>query len=502
MKLFLGFLFVSILFFELLSCQTQPDEREKTAQTYCGSCHQYPSPSLLPQKTWEQTVLPQMAILSGIKSEIAHLKPSDELDLSVQSPNQLIPDAEWLKIKQFYLEKAPEQLAEQDRNEDIEPLTGLFIPQPVPVKGEKVPNLTCVKIDPARHCLYAYDEIYRTFWTLMPNTPSKGKPDSLAISDMQMLNGEVWLTTHIGESVKVTKKKNGKVTLDNPATGQSQMLLNNLYRPTQTLAVDLNNDAREELVTCQFGYAEGKFSVWHRGPAGVYLEKVLSATPGAVRTVATDWNGDKLTDLVTLFAQGDERIVVYLNKGNLEFEEKVLLRFPPVNGSSYFELADFNHDGKQDILYTCGDNADYSMVFKPYHGVYIFENQGDNQLKQNYFFPINGAYKALARDFDNDGDLDIASIAFFLNPTAKQDEGFVYFENKEGDFKPKHLNIGSLGRWLELDAADIDGDGDVDIALGSHPLSLMPAGQSIDPRWYKGPGIVMLLNQTKQAMGL
>ena len=65
MKLFLGFLFATILFFELLSCQTQPDEREKTAQTYCGSCHQYPSPSLLPKKTWEQTVLPQMAILAG-----------------------------------------------------------------------------------------------------------------------------------------------------------------------------------------------------------------------------------------------------------------------------------------------------------------------------------------------------------------------------------------------------------------------------------------------------
>ena len=64
-------------------------------------------------------------------------------------------------------------------------------------------------------------------------------------------------------------------------------------------------------------------------------------------------------------------------------------------------------------------------------------------------------------DIDNDGDLDIASIAFFLNPTAKQEEGFVYFENKDGNFKPKQLNIGSLGRWLELDAADIDGDGHI-----------------------------------------
>ena len=29
-------------------------------------------------------------------------------------------------------------------------------------------------------------------------------------------------------------------------------------------------------------------------------------------------------------------------------------------GSSYFELDDFNGDGFKDILYTCGDNADYT----------------------------------------------------------------------------------------------------------------------------------------------
>ncbi|MFN8357421.1 MAG: VCBS repeat-containing protein [Spirosomataceae bacterium] len=502
MRFLLAFCVVSIGLVELWSCQTQTDEREKVAQTYCGSCHLYPSPDLLPKKVWERTVLPQMGILAGIKSEIPNAKASDETDLSVLAPTQLIPQAEWLKIKQFYLEKAPDALAENSRNDEIEPFEGLFVPQPVPVKGEKVPNLTCVKIDPLRHCLYTYDEIYRTFWTLMPNTPSKSLNDSLAICDMQALNGEVWLATHIGETVKVTKQRKGKVTLMNPATGQTQQLLGGLYRPTQTLAIDLNNDAQEELVTCQFGYAEGQFSVWTRGAKGAYVEKVLSATPGAIRTVATDWNGDKLPDLVTLFAQGDERIVVYLNKGNLTFEEKVLLRFPPVYGSSYFELADFNHDGKQDILYTCGDNADYSIVFKSYHGVYIFENQGDNQLKQSYFFPVNGAYKAFARDFDNDGDLDLASIAFFLNPNAKHEEGFVYFENQEGDFKPKHLNIGSLGRWLEMDAADIDGDGDIDIALGSHPLSPIPSPAQLDTRWYKGPGIVMLLNQTKQPLGL
>ena len=49
-------------------------------------------------------------------------------------------------------------------------------------------------------------------------------------------------------------------------------------------------------------------------------------------------------------------------------------------GSSYLELADMNNDGHLDILYTNGDNADYSYVLKKYHGLRIFINDGKNQF--------------------------------------------------------------------------------------------------------------------------
>ena len=106
------------------------------------------------------------------------------------------------------------------------------------------------------------------------------------------------------------------------------------------------------------------------------------------------------------------------------------MRFPAVYGSSYFELADLNNDGVQDIVYTCGDNADYSTILKPYHGVYLFLNNGDNSFKQVYFYPIHGCYKAIARDIDKDGDIDIAAIAYYADFTNQPEEGFVYLENK------------------------------------------------------------------------
>src|SRR6185295_6044313 len=99
-----------------------------------------------------------------------------------------------------------------------------------------------------------------------------------------------------------------------------------------------------------------------------------------------------------------------INKGNDQFDTREILRFPPVYGSSYFELDDFNKDGFKDILYTCGDNADYtSDVLKNYHGIYIYLNDGRNNFSQKYFFAMHGCFKAMARDFDKDGDLDIAA---------------------------------------------------------------------------------------------
>lgn len=113
-------------------------------------------------------------------------------------------------------------------------------------------------------------------------------------------------------------------------------------------------------------------------------------------------------DIVALFGQGDEGIYTYYNEGQGKFKEVRTLRFPASFGSSFFALYDFNADGHEDILYTCGDNADYSPILKPYHGIRIFTNDGKNNFKQTWFYPLHGAYKALPVDFDRDGDVDLA----------------------------------------------------------------------------------------------
>jgi hypothetical protein len=194
-----------------------------------------------------------------------------------------------------------------------------------------------------------------------------------------------------------------------------------------------------------------------------------------------------------LFAQGEEGIFLFINKGKGRFEEREVLRFPPAYGSSSFELADINGDGYPDIVYTCGDNADYSAVFKPYHGVYVFINDGHNRFSQTFFYPVDGCYKALARDFDGDGDLDLAVIAYFADYIRQPDEGFVYLEN-EGRmrFKPYTVPAARVGRWLTMAAGDVDGDGRTDLVLGN--FSLGPALNKGGNDWRKGPSVLLLKN--------
>jgi hypothetical protein len=105
---------------------------------------------------------------------------------------------------------------------------------------------------------------------------------------------------------------------------------------------------------------------------------------------------------------------LFINNKKGGFTSKELLRFPPVYGSTSFQLTDIDHDGKPDLIYTCGYNFHDSSILKPYHGLYIYKNTGDFNFKQTWFYPINGCTKAIATDFDKDGDIDIATIAFLL----------------------------------------------------------------------------------------
>ena len=116
----------------------------------------------------------------------------------------------------------------------------------------------------------------------------------------------------------------------------------------------------------------------------------------------------------------------------------------------------------------------------------IHINDGQNNFKESYFYPLNGATRVVANDFDQDGDIDFALLATFPDFDNHPDYNFIYLENKESTsytFSQEHLTNTKLGRWFLMDAEDIDDDGDVDIVLSALSFSFTPAPEYLEEAW-------------------
>ena len=257
-------------------------------------------------------------------------------------------------------------------------------------------------------------------------------------------------------------------------------MLDSLRRPVHLAVSDLNQDGVADYLVCQYGNEMGKLT-WFDGKTR--QENLLKALPGARRAIVRDMNGDGLPDIVALMCQARESISIFYNRGKGDFDEQIVAEFPPVYGSSYIDLADMNGDGKLDILYTNGDNADYSYSLKAYHGLRILQNDGQNHFAETFFYPIYGASKVVAQDFDGDGDVDLAVIAFFTDIKQKPNEGFLFFENKgKGHFEVSTFADAERGKWLVMDVGDLDGDGKMDIVLGSFMMGGLGANPNSSAR--------------------
>lgn len=479
-------------------------EKGKTlAATYCQSCHLLPDPSQLDGATWLRGVLPNMGPRLGIFEFNNVSYPYKKFDLELKKdfyPSQpVLSNEQWQQIINYYTSLAPDTLSvKQDRKFPIQNDLHLFLPVEPEFKYHN-PAVSFVQFDSANSespiviADASKKEIYRygPQLKLYDSIHSRGPVVDL------LMRKEKWLVCDIG-ILNPNNGRYGNVTSmkfrnNYPAKADTTILFSQLQRPVQVLPVDLNNDRREDYVVCEFGFLTGQLSWMENKGNGKLVPHVLRALPGAIKAYVDDYNKDGLKDLWVLFAQGEEGVFLYTNKGSGEFEEKEVLRFPSVYGSSYFEFADFNSDGFADILYTCGDNADYSTVLKPYHGLYIFLNDGKNNFRQQYFFPINGCYKAIARDFDNDGDLDIASISYFPDYERQPEEGFVYLENTGSlNFKPFSLPAAQNGRWLTMEAGDIDRDGKIDLLLGN--FAVAPSFIKSKVNWKNSPPFLLLKN--------
>jgi hypothetical protein len=163
--------------------------------------------------------------------------------------------------------------------------------------------------------------------------------------------------------------------------------------------------------------------------------------PGAGQTVTADFNGDGKPDLI--FADG----TVLLGKGDGTFTVAAALS---VTGDS-IAAGDFNGDGKADVIVTSNSSTVLSVLL----------GNGDGTFQAALTVNVGAALKSVVvGDFNGDGKLDVAGV----NDTSGL---FVLIGAGNGSFSAASGSPMTLAPSSLIVAGDFNGDGKTDLAYGS-----------------------------------
>jgi hypothetical protein len=478
------------------------DDGKMLFMRYCTTCHMGPDPASLTKDIWRSHVLPIMASRMGIiYPNYDPLRGLTDEERLIVKKNRIIPDEpvltneEYGKIVNYILNIAPDSVSLDEKRLTRNSPLKQFVRQDIQI-NDKTPSLiTGLEYNTTTKTLWIGDFYKKVYNWQYDKGVTKVRSSNSPVVDFNFYKDDTYFT-EIGK-LYPTELSTGSYSQLKDST--SSPLITALHRPVHTEIEDLDNDGVPEIVVCNFGNKTGSLSLFKKDRTGKYTEQVLMPLAGAIKCYIKDMDGDGKKDILAMFSQGDESVWIFYQKDKLKFKAKRVLRFPPNYGTTDMVLVDYNHDGITDIVTVHGDNADYSNILKAYHGIRLNINQGNDVFKEKFFYPIYGVTRVLAEDFDKDGDIDFAATAFFPEFGKLVDESFVYLENIDKDkfaFKSYTLKSEVPIKTLALEAADIDGDGDLDIITGNFAQSPGPAPAELDQKWRSAKyGLSIFLNQ-------
>jgi hypothetical protein len=253
------------------------------------------------------------------------------------------------------------------------------------------------------------------------------------------------------------------------------VIATNLHYSVAIHVVDLDRDGDMDLLLAA---RDGNSITWYENIGGApptFVPHLVSANAlGAVSVHAGDMNGDGAIDIVSA-SENDNKISIYYNNGARPptFYEVVayqpLLPPPGENYAKAVYVADIDSDGDLDIAYVGENNNEVGWL----------ENVGGSPP---VFVPhilsndANHAKDIVAADLDGDGDIDLLVASSGDNKVA-------WFENngaRPPAFTLRLISTGAQGARA-VHAADLDGDGDLDVLSASRTDGRVT--------WYPNPAI-------------
>ncbi len=533
-------------------------------KTYCTACHIEPQPADLPREEWPIVVY-WMAHYVGLKGDefpdlkvesITTGRNGDDYsdyyrvtdpdgrtnvqqifrDFNRKTDTPPLTNEQWNLIRSYFVSNArPRAMMRIERPKN--PVLPNFTAS-VPNLG-LAPNglVFSVLVDEPRNILYVGRGIETrgetdpggSLYAFDLKTSKQLATMTLVTDpqDMQLTPTGVRVSLHGTQPVLMTDP-GGKI-IDWSIDGRgykARMLANKFARVTETHTVDMDADGREDIVVTNFadgilsgGGGRGALTVLWETPEfakvwrnakkeipqglleGAFTETVLLQRAGMIGSAVGDFNNDGKPDIALLTAQAQQQILLFVNKGNREFEMHTIVERTPSFGHISIKAGDFNNDGKLDLIVLNGNNVEL-VTPRPQHGIRVFENNGDLTFTERFEYPMHGASRAALADFDGDGDLDVAAISIWPDWELAEPETFVYLENTGNwNFKPYSMESGDWGVWMDVETGDVNADGKPDIVLGlSNFRGLGPPEDWLrrdimKDRDGKAPTIAFLLNR-------
>jgi hypothetical protein len=447
-------LLIGIVALLTLTCKDQTEQQKnitsgmELAKIHCGRCHEMPSPSALSKGAWEKGVLPEMAYYLGMSPTIDKMFSLAEDEYPELIGSKLFPSkpllsqTQWDSLIQYYISNAPDSV-ESNLIDTIVVKKNLAKVSTIYTKENLRSNVSLVANSIDQKSIFISNEgelalkQYDTNLHLL-----QALPTSSAVSDIAFDQNKKYII-QIG-NINPNDRKQGKLSVIDEKNVVTD-LVKSLKRPVDLNHADMNKDGTKDFIICNYGNLVGNVT-WYDGKT--LKENKISDNAGPRISQLCDLDLDGKKELVVLFCQGNEHISIFEEKEGYK-KEKVLMRFPPQQGSSYMEMKDVNGDQFLDLLYANGDNADLSIELKPYHGFTIYLNDGKNNFKKAYQYQMPGCGKLIAADIDKDGDLDYALISYFPKHPSS---GYVLLKQVAPMvFEPYRPNKIDQGNWLVMD---------------------------------------------------
>ncbi|TLP74034.1 hypothetical protein ES765_16985 [Maribacter sp. ACAM166] len=243
---------------------------------------------------------------------------------------------------------------------------------------------------------------------------------------------------------------------------------------------DVNGDGLEDFYIGGAKDSPGAlFIQTHEGSFKSTNESLLEKDKGSedLQCLFFDADGDGDQDLYVTsggneFSSGAFALVdrLYLNDGFGNFSKSgQLLPGGTPESSSTVISADIDSDGHLDLF--VGIRLKSGELGVPQNG-YILKNDGNGNFTNSTgtiapeLMNIGMITDAVWSDYDSDGDDDLIIVGEWM--------AIRVFNNANGMFKEVTSNVGltdTHGWWNRIEAADLDGDGDMDYVAGNHGLN-------------------------------